>query len=360
VKRGPLPVERAALFVMQACVAVAEAHARGIVHRDIKPANLFVTKDAKGAPLVKLLDFGISKALEEENDLSLTDTSGVVGTPYFMSPEQVRSAKDVDARTDLWSLGVVLYELVTGALPFNGTNSSSLAAQIAADPPLPISKADVPEALQAVVMRCLEKDPSRRYQTASELARALEPFAGGEGGKWVEQVALASGAEKRAELAETRASERDVGDVAARRTMSLGGVAGEPARAEERGATQGASASDVRSPAPASRRRWIGVASIVAALAVTLTWAAVRKGPSSAASRASASAPTLGSTSIVPPAEVVPSVSVSATAAPPSALPVTSGLPRPQVSTSAPAPTLRPPRRPTATTPDDPLKIEIK
>src|SRR5207249_120875 len=154
---------RAVEYVIQACVAVAEAHANGIVHRDLKPANLFLTTAPDGAPRIKLLDFGISKAREGERDLSLTDASGFVGSPYFMSPEQLRAAREVDGRRDLWSLGVVLYQLLTAELAFRGPSAESLAARIAADPPEPIERAEVPVGLRDLVMRCLAKDPAARF-----------------------------------------------------------------------------------------------------------------------------------------------------------------------------------------------------
>src|SRR5439155_25121456 len=111
---------------------IAEAHDLGIVHRDLKPANLFLASDG-GRSLVKVLDFGISK-LADEGDASLTTTQVVLGTPNYMSPEQVRSAKGVDHRTDVWSLGVILYELLAGRIPFSGTTPSAVLAAIVADP----------------------------------------------------------------------------------------------------------------------------------------------------------------------------------------------------------------------------------
>ena len=219
---GPLNVARAVEYVLQACVAVAEAHAHGIVHRDLKPANLFLTPAPDGSARVKLLDFGISKAMEAEGgNLALTDATAMVGSPYFMSPEQLRSAHAVDARTDIWSLGVVLYQLVTGSLPFRATQATELAARIAADPPSPITRADVPEALRAVVARCLEKQPSARYPTAIDLARALAPFAGDAGPRWVWQVERAAQSSALdAALAATIPSS-PVGAEGARRTASL-------------------------------------------------------------------------------------------------------------------------------------------
>lgn len=181
--RGPLPIEQAAEFVLQACVAVADAHGLGIVHRDLKPANLFCVRRSDGRLSVKVLDFGISKlTLPRPSDppgMSVTKTSAVMGSPYYMSPEQVQNAKGVDARTDVWALGVILFELLTGNVPFRGETLGEIAVKIAIRPPAPMreSRPDLPEALEAVVLRCLEKDRERRYRNVAELAVALLPFA---------------------------------------------------------------------------------------------------------------------------------------------------------------------------------------
>ena len=178
-----LDARTAAVYLRQVCDAIAEAHAAGIVHRDIKPENLFLTIGRDGAPLVKVLDFGISKRMPTDGGQpsSLTTTHDALGTPSYMSPEQVRNAARVDARTDVWALGVVLYELVAGAPPFAAISASAMSAAIVADAPLPL-RVRCPElapAFERIVMRCLEKDPDRRFASASELALALEPFARG-------------------------------------------------------------------------------------------------------------------------------------------------------------------------------------
>jgi serine/threonine-protein kinase len=176
-ERGPLPVAEAALYVAQACDAVAEAHLYGIVHRDLKPANLFLTRRADGSPLVKVLDFGISKVAEEE-DVNLTATTDVLGSPLYMSPEQIRSPKGVDARSDVWALGAILYKLLTGRAAFAAESSSASLAKIMVDPPpsLRTVRPDVPPEVEALILRCLDKDVTRRVQSAAELARALSPF----------------------------------------------------------------------------------------------------------------------------------------------------------------------------------------
>jgi len=177
--RGALPAQMAADIVLQACHAIGEAHALGIVHRDLKPGNLFATQRADGTPIVKVLDFGVAKAPEAVN-FSLTQTSSVVGSPGYMSPEQLKSSKDVDPRSDIWSLGVVLYELVSRKQPFRGESITELALRVAMDP-TPLLQQVLPPGFADVIYRCLEKDPARRFQDVGELALALAPFAGPRG-----------------------------------------------------------------------------------------------------------------------------------------------------------------------------------
>jgi eukaryotic-like serine/threonine-protein kinase len=178
--RGALPVEEAVGFVIEACEAMAEAHALGIIHRDLKPSNLFLAEHPSGARTVKVLDFGISKlTTSEPSEQDLTTTMATLGTPLYMSPEQMRSAKAVDARTDIWALGAILHELMAGAPPFKGESLPALCAAILSDPPTPLRsrRDDVPEALEQTIVRCLEKDPDRRPQQVSDLVEALRPFA---------------------------------------------------------------------------------------------------------------------------------------------------------------------------------------
>jgi eukaryotic-like serine/threonine-protein kinase len=162
-------------LLLQACEALAEAHSLGIVHRDIKPANFFITRRADGSPLLKVLDFGISKMPVADSNLTATQT--VMGTPAYMSPEQMRSSRDVDNRSDVWSLGVVLYELLQGAPPFGGETFSSMILRVVTEP-LPRLTIPLPPGLDAVVYRCLEKEPAQRFQNVAELAQALARYAG--------------------------------------------------------------------------------------------------------------------------------------------------------------------------------------
>ena len=185
--RGALEVPEAVEYVLQAASGVAEAHAAGIVHRDLKPHNLFlVTEPARGhARTVKVLDFGISK-LDGADVPRMTTTNARLGTPLYVSPEQLVSAKYVDARSDIWSLGVILYELLTGTLPFEGSTAIKVAAAIQTiEPPLPSARRPgIPAELEAVVMKALSKDAARRYLNVVEFAQALEPFAPSDRAAW--------------------------------------------------------------------------------------------------------------------------------------------------------------------------------
>ena len=179
-QRGPLPVVEAVSVILQACEGIAEAHAIGIVHRDLKPANLFLSNQRDGSTLVKVLDFGISKATEfgagtpGEN---LTSTGLVMGSPAYMSPEQMLSSSDVDARSDVWSMGTVLYELVTGAHPFRGHSELHLFANVMTKPPLPVRAHvqgdEVPPAAEAILLKCLRRPREDRFESMKALAEAL-------------------------------------------------------------------------------------------------------------------------------------------------------------------------------------------
>ena len=173
--RGLLSPPEAVDIVLQVCEALAEAHVGGIVHRDIKPSNLFLTQRPDGSQLVKVLDFGISKlGFETMNDLT---QGAIVGTPSYMSPEQLRSNPNIDARSDIWSLGVVLYRLLAGTRPFKADSISALAIQAATEP-TPMLTIPLPLGLDLVVYHCLEKEVSLRFQSVAELAYALAPYAG--------------------------------------------------------------------------------------------------------------------------------------------------------------------------------------
>ena len=172
---GRLPSREACSWMVQVCAALADAHAHGFVHRDLKPANVFLSEEA-GERRVRVLDFGVSKHVDATDDL--TTTLAAVGTPAYMAPEQVRDAKTVDHRVDVWAVGVVLYRCIAGTAPFHGS-PSAVAIAIATEAPQPprVRVPELPAALEAIILRALEKDPDRRFATVAELARALAPFA---------------------------------------------------------------------------------------------------------------------------------------------------------------------------------------
>jgi eukaryotic-like serine/threonine-protein kinase len=179
---GMLSIADTAEYVLQACEAIAQAHALGIVHRDLKPANLFLIKRPDGTMSIKVLDFGISKVslpAASPAEMSLTRTTDVMGSPTYMSPEQMRASRDVDPRTDIWALGIILYELLTGDTPFEGNTMPELCAAILKEPPSPVRdrRPEVPVELEAAILRCLEKDPAKRFGNVAELAAALVDFA---------------------------------------------------------------------------------------------------------------------------------------------------------------------------------------
>jgi len=172
---GPLTPEEVSTIVLQVCDGLAEAHEKGIIHRDLKPENLFRATEPSGEVVIKIVDFGVSKQLSGRRLRAQTNPGESVGSPQYMSPEQITSPSEVDPRTDIWSLGVVMYELLTGALPFNGPGTAKVCAAVLTDPVPPISdyRDDVPPALEFIVRRCLEKDRERRFSDVLQLSAAL-------------------------------------------------------------------------------------------------------------------------------------------------------------------------------------------
>ena len=184
-ERGRLPVREASLYALQICDALAEAHALGIIHRDIKPANLFLTRRKGGAPFIKVLDFGVAKATASEvlsgRDVS-TSVGFAIGSPHYMSPEQIQTQWDIDARSDIWAMGVLLYVMLTDQLPFQGSGGAGtfpILASIMERSPTPASSLvpGLPAGLDEVILRCLKKDRNQRYRSVADLAVALSPFA---------------------------------------------------------------------------------------------------------------------------------------------------------------------------------------
>ncbi len=193
-QQGTLPIEEAVGYILQACEAIAEAHSLGIVHRDLKPANLFRIIRTDGTPSVKVLDFGISKVTTGQ-EASMTQTSSMMGSPYYMSPEQMTSSKNVDHRTDIWALGVILHELLTGKVPYEGETIPEVCAKVlqVAPPDLSDFRADAPWELQTVIGRALAKKREERYQNVAEFSQALRAYAAPEAGRSVDRISRVLG-----------------------------------------------------------------------------------------------------------------------------------------------------------------------
>jgi len=197
---GAMPIPDAIEFLLQACEAIGEAHALGIVHRDLKPANLFVTHRADGSPCIKVLDFGISKLTATASggapELEMTRTQAVMGSPLYMSPEQMSSTRNVDTRTDIWALGVIFYEMLTGRVPFEAETMPQLCGMNLQDPPRPLRqlRPDVPEGLEAIVLRCLEKPRERRFNNVADLALSLAPYGSAVAQRSAQRIARVLGA----------------------------------------------------------------------------------------------------------------------------------------------------------------------
>jgi serine/threonine-protein kinase len=172
-------------WILQTLSGLAAAHELGIVHRDLKPTNLFLAKRADGSRRIKVLDFGVSKVLDDSdfsreghNDGLTTTSNFVVGTPRYMAPEQITAPRDVDERADLWAVGLILYEFLVGAHPFDGKTPGAIMGHVLATPILPIDsfRADVPLELAKVVEHCLQRDRTKRISSAHDLLKALAPF----------------------------------------------------------------------------------------------------------------------------------------------------------------------------------------
>ena len=305
-QKGPLPPEEACRLVLEACEGLAEAHSRGVIHRDIKPANLFLAERANGTRIVKILDFGISK-IEVAEGVGLTTTARIMGSPKYMSPEQMRATRDVDARTDIWSLGIVLYQLLSNRLPFTGAVPVALAAAVMIDAPTPLE--GVPPELERIVMRCLEKEPGARFATVVELAQALAPLAG--------DPLLATSVRKTAEAASSRPSilahaptERE-----SRRTQPDSEAKRVTAPTID-AATTGQSVQSVQ-PAPPQRRwAWIAI-SAVCILSVATVLVFARRNRAEPATAATTATPPATAASRAAPTESTPASAPASASTPP-------------------------------------------
>ncbi len=329
-QRGALPIEQAVEFILQACEAIAEAHALGIVHRDLKPANLFVIRRPDSTLSVKVLDFGISKVTSlggSAPSASITKTAALMGSPLYMSPEQMQSSKNVDARGDIWALGVILYELIAGAPPFIGETMPELVLQIMSSPPVPLAslRTDAPPGLEAVIAKCLEKDRGKRFETVGELAVALLPFG-----------------PKR-----SKASVERISGVLQAAGYSASALALPPSSDQQsQGVGAGTAASWGRTAAPKGRGPWLLVGVGVAVVTVG-AWLFIAR--SQTAAPASASAAGTASLSAVPtgtpsvereqPAENIPPSEAPLIAPAPSENAATTLFAPPLPSAAAPAPT---------------------
>ncbi len=349
----------AARFVLQACEALAEAHAAGIVHRDLKPANLFLAQQPDRSVSVKVLDFGISKVPVGTG--GITSTQAVMGSPHYMSPEQLVSAKHVDHRSDVWSLGIVLYEMLAGSPPFTADTMPEIVAKILQSP-LPSLRAvrpDAPAEMEQVIARCTEKDPSSRFRDVADLAHAL--------------VAFAPDAERSADRA-TRILGRSLAPPLDKLAADAVASAGSPeagAESEVRSQTAWghtrAAGVPRRGVAPYAIAGVLGVAAIGAGFVVFGGPARPAGGPMTASSpRAEPLSPVVSISAPVvlspPPTDSVPDAPAP-TVAPVTAKPAVPKLPRvlpkpassTTVASEAPQPTAAPPPPPT-----DPLHMGIK
>ena len=377
-KGGPLPHTTVVDYLLQGMEALAQAHAHGIVHRDLKPSNFFLATQADGSRVVKVLDFGIAKTIGANASVSLTNTKAMMGSPLYMSPEQIRRSKDVDPQSDVWALGVVAFELLTGQTPFLGENIGEVVLAIAEQTP---ARADtlrpgIPAALGVVVARCLEKDRTRRFKTVVELARALAPFASRSGVAEVERVAAAF----------ERVGARSTGDVVlalSPRPPITGDASAPPGLAEAmtvRGdtvsPTQGSWThhGDARSDARSRRRYILKIVGIGAAVGLvaglvmfgvmtfkqpspppTLATAPDRPVSLAPADSVAAAAPAWPGAGAGPAASSAPSASPPASAAPPVAPPRATG----QVLTRPRPPSAHPLKTDPQSTPTTPPKDAV-
>ncbi|HVR01201.1 MAG TPA: serine/threonine-protein kinase [Polyangia bacterium] len=314
---GGMPVAKAVGYVLEACEAIAEAHALGIVHRDLKPANLFLARRAGRDPMIKVLDFGISKS-NEPGTSGLTQTSNVLGSPQYMSPEQMMSSKDVDVRADIWALGVILYELVTGAPPFVAETMAEIVYMVTQRdaPPLLERRPDLPPALGAIVARALSRDPAGRFSDVAKLAAALAPLGPARSEISLERIARVLGSTE----APAPAPRESASSAAA--PLAQTGTLEEPR---------------------ASRKVGVLVAAAVAAVVIALVaWRALK--PSDVAPAVAHGATTLEKpVAAAPVAAPVVGAPPPAPAAPPQAAPP-AAPPPPAASAPAPPPSVAPER----------------
>jgi serine/threonine-protein kinase len=362
-EQGKLPLDAAVEYTLQACEAIAEAHAAGIVHRDLKPANLFLTRRNDSSPCVKVLDFGISKMATPESPHGVTQNAAMLGTPQYMSPEQLRSSRDVDMRSDIWAMGMILYELLTGAVAFHAETLPELCAAILTREPTPLLDLapHLPPAIDAIVRRALEKDPARRYPTLAAFALDLAPFwSGGHvAARKIAQIlenvplppttpglALPSAGRPSSDADATLSVPPPTPPAASSTSPSAETPSWIVAPATHKAPLPDASPSPPRWTSPV--RVTLGVAALLAVLGGLHL---AQKPPAAPASALPRGEPSLAPTA-APTASVAASATGSAPSAPPPAAPAlaTSAAPRPQPPARKPAsPSPAPPRKPSLT-----------
>ncbi len=340
--RGRLTPREAVDYVLEAIEAVSQAHALGIVHRDLKPSNLFLTELADGTRAIKVLDFGIAKAFGDAAGANAAvTTQGLLGSPGYMAPEYVRSAKAFEPRSDMWALGVVLYELLSGTLPFRGDNVGEILVAILEKKPAPLAviAPDLPPGLGSVVERCLRRKPQDRFADLAELAEALAPFAT----KRSQSIA-------RIRTTMRMLEERPATSTAAVSRRAHADDPTELAPGVQTNDSWSGAAPTVRRPRRSRVRLLVAIlAGMVVAAAImvgvlVLHDSGANLGAASAEPSPSTSPSTAASTTPSPSIEALPSPSIAAPVALPSASPrrPTAPKPPPRVATppSPPAPTL--------------------
>ena len=323
-KGGAMPVARAVGYLLQACEAIAEAHALGIVHRDLKPANLFLARRAGRDAIVKVLDFGISKTNETATS-GLTQTSHVMGSPQYMSPEQMMSSKNVDARADVWALGVILFEMVTGEPPFVAETMAEIVYMVTQRdaPSLLAKRPELPSGLGAAVARALARDPAQRYADVAKLAAAIAPFGPPRSEISIERIARVLGAHEAPAEASPPSS---ASSPASSPQPFVPTPVSTPVTIE---------ASTGLELPPRSKGRLLIVAAASVLLVGTISWRALR-GRSDAGEAHPAEAATMPPPSAPPPAVIAPSP--APVAATPPAPPVPAVPASPPVEAPSPKP----------------------
>ena len=335
-QKGPLGAEEAVESVLQACEAIAEAHSMGIIHRDLKPANLFRIVRADGTPSIKVLDFGISKV---QGDHAMTHTSSMMGSPQYMSPEQMTAAKTVDARADIWAMGVILLELLTGKTPFDGDTIPELCVAILHSEPPPLSRfrPELPIDLGLVIDRALQKSRDDRFPNVAEFATALAPFGPPGAAVSAERIRRVLGVNpERGARTLLVGSGSTISDARPRETSAtILADAGTPANVRtgstQAGSTQLDASSTQPNPAAKSQSTLLLAAAAVLVLGGGIAWALWPEPPAEAALEPAGDDPPAAAA--VQPAPAVP----APPAPPPVAEPAPAAAPAPAPAPDEPA-----------------------